>query len=42
MSTMHVMSNNSGYQQQEEKRKEKKKCLLKLKTFDIIMSTYIS
>ena len=25
-----------------KKRKEKKKCLFKLKTFDITMSTYIS
>ena len=26
----------------ENKKKRKKKCLLKLKTFDITMSTYIS
>ena len=29
-------------QRSEEKEKEKKKCLFKLKTFDITMSTYIS
>ena len=28
--------------QEKKKEKEKKKCLFKLKTFDITMSTYIS